>query len=99
MPLATLKPHNYLKVLYSRAKRGKLGIDIDADRAIDLYTVPVDQLAKWRGRQSFTGSSFLRRRNFHVEYNTGPEFHGDWYLILENVSDEPIDVEYDVFEK
>src|SRR5207248_2788855 len=98
VPLTTLKPRNFLKVLYSKPRRGKLGIDINADRAIDIYTVPVDEFDRWRTRKEFTGSSFQRRKNLHVQYNFGPEFENDWYLVLENASDDPIDVVYDVFE-
>jgi hypothetical protein len=98
VPATTLKPHNFMKVLYSRA-RGKLGLDIVADRAIDIFTVPADEYDKWRSGKPFEGSSFLRRKNLHMVSNTGPELEGDWYLVLENVSDDPIDVDYEVFER
>jgi len=33
------------------------------------------------------------------EANFGPEFEYDWDLLLENLSGDPIDVRYEVYEK
>jgi len=57
------------------------------------------EFGAWRSHNPFGGSSFLRRRNVNLEFNEGPEFESDWYLVLENVSDDPIYVEYSVFER
>lgn len=99
MPAASLSPHKFLKVRYRPAQRGRLGIDVDADRAIDIYTVIESDYEKWRTGRDFLGSTFKRRRQLHIEFNAGPEFEDDWYLIMENFGDDPADVEYDVFER
>ena len=96
MPATTVKPHKFVKVLYGSLNRGTLGIEVDADKAIDVFTVPVSEFERWRSREQFTGSSFLGKRRVNFEVNTGPEFDGEWYLVLENPSDEPVEVDFDV---
>jgi hypothetical protein len=98
MPATTVSPQKFRKILYDPATR-KLGIRVDADRTINIHTIPVSQLEKWRSDESFRGSSFMRRKRLDILYNSGPEFAEDWYLIFENKSDEPVDVEYEVFER
>ncbi|HLW76418.1 MAG TPA: hypothetical protein VKS01_05520, partial [Bryobacteraceae bacterium] len=61
-------------MLYGIPVRGTLGIEVDAENAIDVYTVPVSEFDKWRSKEPFTGSSFLGKRRLNFEVNTGPEF-------------------------
>ena len=99
VPSITLGPHKFVTVRYSPVRRSRLGIHLEADSAIDVYTVTQPDLEKWKSRKDFTGSSFKRRKNIDIEYNSGPEFEDHWYLVLENASDDPIDVDYEVFER
>lgn len=98
MPITTLSPHKYRKILYEASKHG-LGIRVNADGRINIHTVPASQLENWRSDDTkFRGSSFRRTKRLNIQSNSGPEFEEDWYLILENTSDETIEVEYEVSE-
>jgi len=99
MPSIELKPRSFAAARYSRVKREKWGIELHADRAIDIYTVPVGQFEAWKRKDPFDGSAYLRKRNLKIESKVGPEFEYDWDLVLENVSEDPIDVEYEVYER
>jgi hypothetical protein len=70
-----------------------------ADRAIDVYTVPVGEMEAWKRHDKYTGSAYLRRKDMNFETNFGPEFESDWSLILENPWSNPVDVYYEVFER
>ena len=93
----TVNPHKFRKILYDPANR-KLGIRVKADRAINVHIIPASHLDLWRSDGNFRGSSFLRTKRVDILSNAGPEFTEDWYLILENKSEEPVDIEYEVFE-
>lgn len=100
MPVASISPNKFVKVLYNHARRGSLGINVSADRAIDIYTVPLSEYDRWKSRREYVGSaSYFRRRNLGLEFNSGPEFEEDWYLIMENFQNERAQVEYEVFER
>lgn len=94
-----ISSHKFRKVLYDRARRSSLGIKVKSDHTLNIHTVPVDELERWRNGRSFHGSSFLKRKSLGIEFNAGMEFNSDWFLILENVSDYDADVEYDVYDR
>jgi len=99
VPITTVNGRKFKKILYDAATRGKLGITVDSDRTIDVHTVPVDELDKWLDGKRFHGSSFLRTKRLNIEFNHGPEFENDWYLLFDNTSDYPAEIEYDVYER
>ncbi len=68
-----IKPRGYLTIQYPKARRN-LGIRVRASRALDIYTIPVDEFGKWRQRQTFGGSAFTRTKNLNVDLNSGHEF-------------------------
>jgi hypothetical protein len=99
MPKVTIGADKFVKFLYSRAKRNTLGIKINAERAIDIYTVPAAGYTQWRSRQEFMGVSRFRRREIDIRISNGPEFEDDWYLVMENFNTEPVTVDYEVYER
>ena len=99
MPSVIVGPDSYTTIRYSRVKRGRWGLELHAERALDVYTVPIGEMAAWKRHDKFTGSAYLRRRDLQFESNFGPEFDTDWDLIFENPSNEPVRVDYEVFER
>ncbi len=99
MPTVTINADRFVKILYSRVKGRTLGVNISAERAIDIYMVPAAEYTKWRSGQEFMGVSRFRRGEIDLRINNGPEFEEDWYLVLENFNSEPVTVDYEVFER
>ena len=100
MPTAKINPDRFVKIRYSRVKRGILGIKIEAARAIDIYSVPESQYDRWRNKREYEGAiGHLRRRSVNFEVNSGPEFNEPWYLILENHNDSEVRADYEVYER
>lgn len=99
MPFVEIQPEKYRRILFDRPRRRTVEINIEANRAVDVYVVPESNFEAWRrGSSDYGGDGFLRTKNLRVRLNKDRQFEDDWYLVLENRSDSPATVHYEVYE-
>lgn len=99
MPTTIINPQKYRKILYETSPRKrKVEIEIEANSPIDIYIVQASDLRDWRASREYGGMSFKARRTLDFQIKMDPEFEDEWYLILENYSDKPVAVHYEVYD-
>ena len=99
MPTTLINPHKYKKFPYSTTKgRRRIEIQVEANRAIDVFIVQDRDLQDWRESRDYGGISFMSTKAVEAEINIPKGFDSDWFLILENHGDEPAAVHYELFD-
>jgi hypothetical protein len=99
VPTTLVSPQKYKKFLYSTTPHKKrLGVDIEASSPIDVYIVRKSHLLQWRSSRDYGGIGFQRTKRVEAEVNIPSDFEPEWYLILENIGDNPAAVHYELFD-
>lgn len=99
MPVTIINPNKYKKFPYSTTKgKRRIEIQIEANRAIDVFIVQEQDFQDWRNSRDYGGISFKRQKRVEAEIEIPKGFDPDWFLILENHGEEPAGVRYELFD-
>ena len=92
-----INPNKFRKMLYDTPKSRRVELDVEASSAVDVFVVQKSDLDQWRKRQDYGGMGFFRQKKLKQPIKLERGF-GDWYLIIENRSDVPVAVHYEVYD-
>jgi hypothetical protein len=95
VPTKLLSPQKFTKILYGGPRRDCVKIKVEASAPINIYGISTDKLSEFRDKGRYDLFKFEKKAELS---KTVPLPNDDWYLILENESDNPIAVHYEVFD-
>ncbi len=99
VPTKIVRPGKFRKILHPFPPSGKVDLHIEASAPIDIYVIDDDDLGAFRAGKPVGGFKFsdreaLDRRRLDLSSQLSGD---DWYLILDNDSEEPVAVHYEVY--
>lgn len=94
-----VSPGKFRKILHAFPRNGKAEIHVEANAPIDIYVISSEELGAFRSGKPFDGFKFSNRTELDRRLDLSSRLDGDndWYLILDNVSDRPVAVHYEVY--
>jgi hypothetical protein len=98
MPLVEIQPGAFRKIRYDAPTKNKVEISVEATGALDVFVVPASDIEKWRRGGDYGGDGFRRKKNLQIQMKVNKDFEDEWYLVLENKSDNACTAHYEVYE-
>ncbi len=98
MGIKLLSPHKFTKIRYDGPRRDKVQVKVEASASINVYGVAADRLDAFRKNRRSNLFEFARKAILDKTLPLPLDAADDWYLILENTSDNPVAVHYEVFD-
>jgi len=101
MPLDVIKPHSHLKLSYPSPRKPRIEYEVEANRPVTTFVLDDEGLREYNTRGSDVYSYFggFTNRRVHREKVEFPkDFAGPWYLIIQNSTNSPVAVNYQVFD-
>lgn len=99
MPTKLISPKKYRKTLYTVPRRRKVAVQVEASAPVSIYGVDEEDLESFRDGHKFSGFNFVDKRVLDKEITLPFEPGDEWYLVIENESDEtPVAVHYEVYD-
>jgi hypothetical protein len=97
MPVKLLSPHKFTKILYDGPTKDRIRLKVEASSPINVYGVASGKLHLFREDRTAL-VSFLDKSELDKKFSLPLEATDEWYLILENRSDEPVAAYYQLFD-
>jgi hypothetical protein len=98
VPTQVISPRKFRKMLYDTPKSRRIELDIEASSPVDVFVVEKNDLEEWRKRKDYGGMGFFKQKKLKQPIKLARDFQNDWYLIIENRSDAPVAVHYEVYD-
>jgi len=95
MPVTTLEPNTHLKLKFRCPRSGKISFVVEAEFAVNCYVLDEDGLKNYYAGKDFSSYGGYKHRRYHNEGNLRLG-QGWWYLIIENDTDNPIAIHYEL---
>lgn len=93
-----VQPNTFQAIRYVSPRNGKLEIKINCTGALDVFVVQASDMNRWKTGKDFKGTFFRHRKDLHFKMKIDrDDFDDEWYLVFDNVSEDPIGVNYEVF--
>lgn len=97
VPTKIIHPGRFRKIRYEVPPRGRVEVRVEASTPVSIYIVEEPDLDRWRRGSEFNGLSYLSRTELHKELRLPFDPDEDWYLIIENESNDIAAVHYEVY--
>lgn len=98
MPTKIIHSGRFRKIRYEVPSHGKVEVLVETSTPVNIYIVEESDFERWRRGNKFSGISYLNRTELHRREVRLPFDPGeDWYLIIENESNEDAAVHYEVY--
>ena len=93
-----LSEHKFTKIRYDGPRRDKVQVKVEASAPVNVYGVAADRLEAFRKNRHRNLFEFPRKTDLDKVLSLPLDAADDWYLILENTSDNHVAVHYEVFD-
>ncbi|WP_263377461.1 hypothetical protein [Granulicella paludicola] len=98
MSTRILSAGKFTKVLYGGPEKQDIKIKFEASGLTDVYGVSAAFLENFRSDRTADLFTYLQKTKLNKTMHLKPALGLDWYLIMENRSQEPIAIHYEVFD-
>ena len=98
VPTKLISPHKFRKILYDTPRTRKVEIQVESSRPIDVYGVQASDIDAWKSEGDYEGISFQSTRTVNAQIKIERDFEKEWCLVLDNTSDTPAAVHYEVYD-
>jgi hypothetical protein len=92
-----LAPRHFRKIRHTVPPGRRVEILVEANGPVDIHVVPEDELEEFRTGNPISGPSYYDYKRLSKRLRLPFEEGSGWYLVIDNTSDEPRAVHYDVF--
>jgi len=98
MPTRILAPRKFTKVLYEGPERTDIRVRVESSHSVDIYGVSQLFLDKFKKDRTYDLFRFPNKTDITKRLPIRTVLGGEWYLIIENRSDTPVAIHYEVFD-
>ncbi len=98
MPTRILAARKFRKVLYDGPERTDIQLRVESSEPVDIYGVTAVFLDIFRRDRTADLFSFVGQTSLKKRIPLRPALGEEWYLIIENRSDSPVAIHYEVFD-
>lgn len=98
MPTRILSAHKFMKALYSGPQRRDIQIRFESSGPVNIYGVSEALFELFRTERRSDLFRFVAKMKLDKTIPIKAALGDDWYLILENQSDDPVAIHYEVFD-
>lgn len=98
MPTRILSPRKFTKVLYDGPERADIRLHFQSSEPIDIYGVSSVLFESFKKDRTADLFRFQGKTNLRKRIPIRTALDDEWYLIMENTSNSPIAIHYEVFD-
>ncbi len=98
MPTRILAARKFTKVMYDGPERTDIQLRVESSEPVDIYGVSTIFLDNFKKDRTFDLFSYRGKTGLKKKIQLRPALGGEWYLIIENKSDSPVAIHYEVFD-
>ena len=98
MPTRILAARKFTKVLYDGPERTDIRIRVESSEPVDIYGVSSIFLDTFKKDRTYDLFRFGGKTSLAKRIPLRPALGEEWYLIIENRSDFPVAIHYEVFD-
>ena len=98
MPTRILSANKFTKLLYAGPERRDIQIRFESSGPVNIYGVSEALFEVFKTERKYDLFRFLAKVKLDKTIAIKAAFGEDWYLILENKSDVPVAIHYEVFD-
>ena len=98
MPTKVINPKKLRKILYVTPRRRNVEIDVEASERVSVYVVAADEIDNFKSGDPFDGLRFRPTSNLERDVTLPFDPGDEWYLVIENESDKPVAVHWEVYD-
>jgi hypothetical protein len=93
-----LSEHTFTKIRYDGPRRSQIQVKVEASAPVNVYGVAADRLEAFRKNRHSNLFEFSGKTDLDKVLSLPLDAADEWHLILENRSDKPVAVHYEVFD-